>query len=150
MKLNFPNIFDTDIRFSHVNLSPEVEEQLKMALSFIIGQDKTTNKFHFLSVDSDGNLKINLSASSPDTFTVTSTTVTNTAAAIATTDSTRLGLLVQNTDTSPIAVSSNSGVTFSTGMIIQGGATFDFKDYVGNLYAISQAGNVTVLVIEET
>lgn len=134
-----PNLADSDINFTNFPFSPEVEEKLRVSLSFILGKDATDNSFHFIAVDGDGNLAINTSASPSTVINGATVTVTATAGTVASADSNRDKIILTNLSSNSIYIGSNNSVTVDTGIPIRAGEQFVLENFTGALFGITSS-----------
>ena len=147
MKLNSPNVFNGSIRYDEVHFQPDVDDIMKMVLSFMIAQDKTTGEFHFASVNENGTLLIDLSGDPATVFGENVVTVSGTVTTLISTNSSRKNLMVQNIGSLPIAIGGTTSVTYGAGYQLQPNETLYLENFTGALYGISPSGDNDICVV---
>lgn len=143
-----PDLGNTAFEFSVDNSNPDIEDMIGQNLSYLIGYDIVSDKYRYVTVDSDGKIFIS-SGSVPTASANISIVIVGVAAIILlSTNTSRNSFQIFNNSANTIYVGFTGSVTTILGFPIPSGAVWSDSEYVGDIYAISSVAGNNIRIME--
>jgi hypothetical protein len=148
MKILNPNLLNLPITFDEFKSELPVEDKVQIVLAYIVGINTDNDDFVPVKVNSDGNLLSSNIDDNPTSVAVDEYTLTGDGHVIASANSNRKGILLQNTSDMNIYLDTVSNINPAQSMYLTVGEKLFIPHYTGIIRAGIENGVATLAVWE--